>query len=93
MDDNVRKFPIPASQRTINRRGKRTLNCVVSSRYIKYDQPDKVLLQEGRPIYWSIMVDNYGDKPDRKLCEFIVTYEELKVMMARFEGEIEELEE
>ena len=94
MSDNISRFPVSKWQRILNRRGNRSVNCVVSGRYWRYGHlgpaatgyfPDPQQL--GTPVILEIMSSNDPDDKDRKICEMIVTLEELKQMVAILEQE------
>jgi hypothetical protein len=94
MSDNISRFPVSTWKRTLNRRGKRSVNCVVSGRYWRYGKPAHASTgyfpdpqKLGTPVILEIMSGNGPDEKDRKICEMIVTLEELKRMVAILEQE------
>lgn len=71
-----------------SRRGERTVSCQVSERYLSYDRTDAREISFGHPVVLRVMKDNYGDKPDRTLCELILSLEDLEVMVAQLRADI-----
>lgn len=76
------------------RRGPRTVHCVVSGRYLRFGAlgqpspgyfPDQAKI--GTPVVLDVMTSADIDTPDRKICELLVTLEELRDMVARLEKE------
>lgn len=57
----------------------RATECIVSSRYLIFHKPDQNALKIGHPVV-VVMVNNYGDKPDRKLCELVLTVEAIEAI-------------
>ena len=71
------------------RRGKRTVTCQVSDRYLRYERTDPKGTGFGNPVVINVMTDRgYDDKPDRKLCEMVVSLEDLEVMVAQLRADI-----
>jgi hypothetical protein len=94
-NDNISKFPVSTWQRILNRRGKRTVNCIVSGRYLRYDDlgPSSIgyfpaRLKIGTPVTIDVMTDSDTEKEPRKICELTLTLEELKDMVSRLEKDI-----
>ena len=81
MNDDLIRFPIKSFERTKNRRGKRSLSCIVSDRYLVFEKPDKKKPKSDTqftPIFLDVMTETGGpDEPARKLCQLIITYENL----------------
>ncbi|WP_031269016.1 MULTISPECIES: hypothetical protein [unclassified Labrenzia] len=100
-DNNVARFPVSTWKRIWNRRGKRTINCIVSDRYLRYGDlapssagyfPDQ--LKIGTPVTIDVMSDNAPDEREpRKLCQLIVTVEELREMVAQLDKDLAETDE
>jgi hypothetical protein len=94
MSKNVAKFPISQWQRILNRRGNRSVHCVVSNRYWRYDHPGPIATgyfpdgkRLGTPVVLEIMSSNDPDLKDRKICDLVVTLEELREMIAVLDRE------
>lgn len=73
-------------QRIKNRRGTNSVNCVVSSRYLKILGLAETNTEDGVVVTVHVMVDKYEDGPDRKLCELLLPIEELRAALASLEG-------
>ncbi len=88
MDKNIQRLPISGWKRTLNRRGKRSVSCIVSDRWLRFGEPDQQALNIGTPIVIEVMTetpDENGEFKSRKLCSLIVTVEQLKKLV----GEID----
>ncbi len=84
MNKNIQRFPISAWKRTLNRRGKRSVSCIVSDRWLRFGEPDQQALNIGTPIVLDVMTeitDENGKFKSKKLCSLIVTVEQLKKLM------------
>ncbi len=82
----ITKFPMKQWQRIKNRRGTNSVNCVVSSRYLKVLGLAETNTEDGVVVTVHVMVDKYEDGPDRKLCELLLPIEELRAALASLEG-------
>lgn len=84
MANNTTRFPITGHQRAQNRRGPDSINCYVSSRYLRFHDVGDTGA-DGLAVLVDVMSDGYGDKPDRKICELVLTLDALKTMVNRLE--------
>lgn len=66
----------------------RAVPCQVSSRYLRFDKADSRELGFGYPVSVDVMSNNYGDKPDRKLCELVFSLEDLEAMVAQLRDDV-----
>ncbi len=88
MDKNIQRFPISGWKRTLNRRGKRSVSCIVSDRWLRFGEPDQQALDIGTPILLDVMTETPDENDEfksKKLCGLIVTVEQLKKLV----GEID----
>lgn len=85
---DITKFPMKHWQRIKNRRGTTSVNCIVSSRYLKFLGIAETDTSDGVVVTIHVMVDKYEDGPDRRLCELILPIEELKAALAKAESEL-----
>ena len=74
------------SRRIKNRRGKKSVNCIVSDRYLKFMDLADSNTAEGAVVTIQVMVDKYGDGSDRRLCELVLPVEELRAALANIES-------
>lgn len=74
----ITKFPMKQWQRIKNRRGTTSVNCIVSSRYLKILGMSETDTADGVVVTIHVMDDTYEDGPDRKLCELLLPIEELR---------------
>ena len=75
MPSNVTRFPVKTSQKIKNRRGKKSVSCEISGRWLQFSEPD-IVQSFGTPIWINVMTD-VGDEP-RKLTTLCVTLEDLE---------------
>ena len=84
MDKNIERFPISGWEKTLNRRGKRSVSCIVSDRWLRFGEPDRQALNVGTPIELDVMTNIPHENDEfesKKLCSLIVTVEQLKKLM------------
>ncbi len=82
MTDKVVRFPMNSSERVANRRGKRTVSCIVSSRWLRFDEHAQKM-QSGTAILVDVLTDISGE--ERKLCQLCVTLEDLRRLLKLYE--------
>jgi len=75
MTKDVTRFPISGWQRQANRRGRRSVSCIVSDRWLRFS-PKAQPVGEGTAVIVDVMTDASGT--ERKLCELILTLEQLR---------------
>lgn len=77
MNEKVIKFPITYSERRKNMVGPLCVECQVSGRYLRF-HGKSAILQEGEFITVDVMAMQIeDDKPSKKICELIITREDL----------------
>ena len=89
MDKNIQRFPISGWKRTLNRRGKRRVSCIVSDRWLRFGEPDLQALNIGTPILLDVMTETPDENDEfksTKLCSLIVTVEQLKKLVKEIDG-------
>jgi hypothetical protein len=85
MTGKVIRFPTTEWLRHRNRLGKQVIPCFVSGRYLRFsDMADTGT--NGRAVAVDVMSESDDEKPDRKLCELVLTLDDLKRMVARLDG-------
>jgi len=90
MTDKVKRFPVSTWTRIKNQRGKRTVNCEISGRYLKYGTGHDTGTEQGVWLHMDVMADgNDNDTPDRKICELVLPLNELKEMIRLAEDDVE----
>lgn len=77
MKDKIIKFPISHSKRHKNKMGKGYVPCMISDRWIKFPKKSAGHFGEGEFIEISIMTHSYTKGKPTKLCDMIVTREDL----------------
>ncbi|WP_395448706.1 hypothetical protein ACHMW7_28530 [Aminobacter sp. UC22_36] len=89
----VEKFPVNHAQRELNRRGKMSLNCIVSDRWLRVGDPHHLAIdlgtstiEIGTPIEIDVMrAYSNSTGGDRKICNLIITVEQLRALLAEIE--------
>ncbi len=78
----VVRFPTKGWQRAANRRGKRSVSCIVTDRFLRFEQ--KVLpTEEGSAVIVNVITDGSGE--ERKLTTLIITLEQLRQVLKQYE--------
>lgn len=73
--NNIIKFPITFTQRQKNQRGKTSVSCQVSDRWLKFSE-ESTKLNGGEFIFLEVMTIGKDEK-EKKICELVVTREEI----------------
>jgi hypothetical protein len=83
---DIKKLPVTHSQRELNRRGKMSLNCIVSDRWIRVGDPHRTSPELGTPIEIDV-IRAYSDATggDHKLCSLIITVDQLRALLAEID--------
>ena len=85
---HVEKFPIKHHQREMNRRGKMSLSCIVTDRWIKVGKPDWAHGDLGVPVEIEIIAAySRSTGGDHKICSMIITVEQLRSLLKEIDGE------
>ena len=79
---NVTRFPTKGWQRAANRRGKWSVSCIVTDRFLRCEEKVQPT-QEGNAIIIHVMTDGSGK--ERKLTTLIVTLEQLREVLKQYE--------
>ena len=78
--DKIVRFPVNAEKRIENRRGKHSVSCKVTNRWLSFEETaQKVHFGDGEigtAIFVYVMTDT-GEKP-RRICELCITLEDLQ---------------
>lgn len=82
----VTRFPVNSWKRMLNRRGQRTVNCIVSERYLKYGTPGGPM-EVGTPVEVEVLSENERTNFTKTLCRMNVTLEELEKMVETLKAE------
>lgn len=84
MNDKVIRFPVQSWKRVKNRRGKRGVSCMVTDRWLRLPtEARRVDFGDGKPctaLVVDVMTDTSGEA--RKLCELVITLEELQTAVS-----------
>ena len=86
MANDTIRFPMNSIDRIRNRRGKRSVSCTVSGRWLRFR--DDVYRGPGETlVFIDVMTETDPDKESRKLCDLCISVEELKKVLSRCEPE------
>jgi hypothetical protein len=78
----VVRFPTKAWQREANRRGKQSVSCIVTDRFLRFEE--KVYpAEEGTAIMVHVMTDIH--EKERKITTLIITLEQLHKVLKQYE--------
>jgi hypothetical protein len=81
-DDKIVHFPVRAWQRTANRRGKHSVSCIVSDRWLDFEPPP-TRVDLGTAIFVDVMTEISGEP--RKLCRMCITLEQLRRVLKQYD--------
>ncbi|MEP1199295.1 hypothetical protein [Tateyamaria sp.] len=74
MFNDVTRFPVKTWERIKNRRGKRSVSCIVTDRWLRFSEhADQI--SAGTVVFVDVMTD--AGEGERKLCELCIPLEEL----------------
>jgi hypothetical protein len=79
---NVTRFPTKGWQRASNRRGKRSVSCIVTDRFLRFEEKTQPM-EEGTAVVVHVMTDGSGE--ERKLTTLIITLEQLHRVLKQYE--------
>jgi hypothetical protein len=79
---SVVRFPTNGWQRAANRRGKQSVSCIVSDRFLRFEDK-KHSGPEGTSVIMHVMTD--GNGPERKLTTLVITLEQLHGVLKQYE--------
>ena len=79
----ITKFPINTWERIRNQRGKGSVSCEVSGRWLRFSEKNEKQ-DFGTPVWLDVMTD--AAEGDRKLCQLCVTVEELERVLEHIKG-------
>jgi hypothetical protein len=85
VNDRVVRFPKSTWERIRNRRGSNSVDCLVSSRYVKFVDIAESGTEDGLVLRTHAMVDRYEDGPDKRLCELVLPIAEMRQVIAKFD--------
>ena len=66
----------------------RAVSCQVSSRYLAYGETYEAAFGYGHPVTIDVMFNNCGEKPNRKICELVLSLEDLEQMVAQLRADL-----
>lgn len=82
-NDNVIRLPIKYTQILKNKRGKFSVNCLLTDRWLRFEDTS-VRMDVGEAIILEVMeTDEEGN--DTKLCQLVITKEELLEVLGQIE--------
>jgi hypothetical protein len=79
---SVTRFPTKGWQRAANRRGKRSVSCIVTDRFLRFEEKLQPA-EEGTAVVVHVMTDGGGE--ERKLTTLILTLEQLHRVLKQYE--------
>ena len=82
---NVIRFPADGFQRAKNRRGKRTVSCMVTDRFLRFTNEWRTF-DDGTYIFVNVMTDK--SEEERQLASLCITLEELKKVISIVEDDM-----
>jgi peptidyl-tRNA hydrolase len=78
----VTRFPVHGRKRAANRRGKRSVSCTVSERFLRFEEGINSS-NEGTQVIMRVMTDASGE--ERTLTTLVITLEQLREVLKLYE--------
>jgi hypothetical protein len=82
MTDNIYRFPVNGWRRVANRRGKHSVSCIVSDRWLQFETKAHKT-EYGSAVFVDVMTDISGET--RKTSRLCITLEELHKALKNYE--------
>ena len=86
MSDDVIRFPFNGSQRTKNRRGKYSVSCYVSGRWLRFHKETGLVENNSRAVVVDVMAADFDEAPAKKICELVLELDDLRAILKQYEA-------
>jgi hypothetical protein len=90
MSKGVIRFPMNGSQRAKNRRGKHSVSCYTSGRWLRFYEDTGIVENDSRAVIVDVMTDgDYEDsEPSKKICELCLELDDLRAILQFYDQKI-----
>ncbi len=83
----IKDFPITHRERIKNEQGIMSVECIVSGRWLRFDSTSKNLNGEDI-VHVDVMAMHTVGEKDRKICELMISLQELEQVMKKIQREL-----
>ena len=90
MSNDVIRFPINGTKRVKNRRGKYSVSCYVSGRWLRFKKEPGLVERNSRAVAVDVMTDgDYEDLgPLRKFAKLVLELDDLRAVLALYDEKV-----
>jgi hypothetical protein len=81
MSTDIIRFPMNGSQRTKNRRGRNTVSCYVSGRWLRFHEEVGTVENDSRAVVVDVMAGDFDETPAKKICELVLELNDLRTIL------------
>jgi hypothetical protein len=85
MSKDVIRFPVNTTQRIKNRRGKFSVSCAVSMRWLRFKEETGCV--DSAAVVVDVMTDSdFDGSPSKKICELVLELDDLRAILKQYEA-------
>jgi hypothetical protein len=90
MSKDVIRFPMNGSQRMKNRRGKHSVSCYVSGRWLRFQEETGIVERNSRAVVVDVMTagDYEDSEPSKKICELVLELDDLRALLQLYDAKV-----
>ncbi|MES5481531.1 hypothetical protein QMZ05_02160 [Bradyrhizobium sp. INPA03-11B] len=86
MSTDVIRFPVNGGQRIKNRRGKNSVSCYVSGRWLRFHEEVGTVEKASRVVAVDVMAADFDETPAKKICELVLELDDLRAILDRYDA-------
>lgn len=87
MSNDVIRFPLNGSQRAKNRRGKFSVSCYVSGRWLRFHEETGLVENDSQAVVVDVMAADSDEAPARKICELVLELDDLRTILQQYDSQ------
>ena len=86
MSNDIIRFPVNTTQRVKNRRGRFSVSCAVSMRWLRFREETGHVDNNSEAVVVDVMTDSdFDGSPSKKLCELVLELDDLRAILKQYE--------
>jgi hypothetical protein len=87
MSKDIIRFPVKTTQRIKNGRGKFSVSCAVSMRWLRFQESTGYVENNSEAVVVDVMTDSdFDGSPSKKLCELVLELDDLRAILKQYEA-------
>jgi hypothetical protein len=87
MSQDVIRFPVNTTRRIKNRRGKFSVSCAVSMRWLRFQEQTGTVDGGSQAVVADVMTDaDFDGGPSKKICELVLELNDLRALLKLYEA-------